>query len=150
MDDAAPMNTFPVPSFPVEADRMAAYAQGGLVQWPLVMTRLAQASMSAGFAQAALAQRTWMGAVSGWPSLAGAATPKDPENHVLNGVRIRCETSLSGMRRINDDWLACSFECVETLLKSIYPPDFMDGRIMDGPAPAREAAAPRGKPRAVA
>ncbi len=145
MDDAAPMNAFPVPSFPVEADRMAAYAQGGLVQWPLVVTRLAQASMSAGLAQAALAQKTWMGAASGWPSLADAAMPQNPMSHVLNGVRIRCETSLSGMRRINDDWMACSFECAEALLGSICPPD-----IMEGPAPAQEAASLRGTPQTVA
>ena len=145
MDDAAPMNAFPVPSFPVEADRMVASAQGGLVQWPLAMTRLVQGFMSAGFAQAALAQRTWMGAVSGLPGLADAARSQDPASHVLHGMRTRCETSLSGMRRINDDWLACSFECAETLLKSVRPPD-----ITDRPDPAQEAASPRGKPRAVA
>ena len=63
----------------------------------------------------------------------------------MNGMRTRCETSLRGIRRINDDWLACSFECAETLVKSVCPPD-----ITDRPAPAQEAAAPRGKPRAVA
>ncbi len=145
MDADTPMNAFPVPSFPVEADRMVASAQGGLVQFPLAVTRLVQGFMSAGFAQAALAQRTWMGAVSELPGLADAARSQDPASHVLHGMRTRCETSLGGMRRIHDDWLACSFECAEALLKCVSPPD-----VTDRPAPAQEAAPPRGKPRAVA
>lgn len=148
MDDSSPMNAFPVPSFPVEADCMAARAQSGAVQWTLAVARLAQGFMSAGLAQAALAQRVWMDAASDWHGLADTARTQDPVGHVLRNARIRCESSLGGMRRVNDDWLACSFECAETLIRSVRPPD-----LTDAPTPAecgRPEAAPRGKPRAVA
>jgi hypothetical protein len=76
MDELSHSNTFPVPSFPFEAERMAAGAPEVSAPLPLGMLFIAQDMCAAGLAGCVTVQRAWLTAMSdwsrfGWPGLQG-------------------------------------------------------------------------------